>query len=155
MAVMVYFDSPVNCERHGGSILPLFNQNPFFPLLIYWPICHIQALDCGCVFAAFFLSFFFLFASEKENCVIVAVCAITETCKKLGWKLVAPSVLDGVNGLCNLSKQVLGSRRGSLGDIISQGSSITKEWLWILKSGVFFSPKCLFFCLSEEPALLR
>ena len=47
--------------------------------------------------------------------------------KELGCRLAAPNVLGGVNGLCNLYKQVSGGCGVSLGDVISQGSSVTRE----------------------------
>lgn len=77
-----------------------------------------------CLFEASLLQYklFRGFSSSSK-----AVSAIKETLKELGRRLAGPGVLGGVNGLCNLYKQVSGGRRVSLGDVISQGSSVTKE----------------------------
>lgn len=56
-----------------------------------------------------------------------AVSAVKETLKQLGQRLAAPSALGGVNGLCHLYKQVSGGHRAGLGDVNSQGSSVTRE----------------------------
>lgn len=67
---------------------------------------------------------------EKKICFSSnskAVSAVKETLKQLGQRLAAPSALGGVNGLCHLYKQVSGGHRASLGDVISQGSSVTRE----------------------------
>lgn len=45
---------------------------------------------------------------------------------ELGGRLATSSVLDEVNGLCNLCKQVSGGRRSSSEATVSQGSSVTR-----------------------------
>lgn len=53
--------------------------------------------------------------------------------------LPAPSVLDEVNGLCNLHKQVSGGHRVTLGNVISQGSSVSLQQGWIFHKNLFLN----------------
>lgn len=93
-----------------------------------------------CLCAAFQLQ------REKKICFSSnskAVSAVKETLKQLGQRLAAPSALGGVNGLCHLYKQVSGGHRAGLGDVISQGSSVTRERVCFTQS--FLSLNIFFF----------
>ena len=120
-----------------------------FCLLIYRSICDGYALERSWCPVSLWPSCStgreFCFSSSSKG----SFCHYKDS-KELGRRLAAPNVLGGVNGLCNVYKQVSGGRRLSLGNVISQGSSVTRERNW-----VWFGYKALFLNYEDDAKVVN